>query len=51
MVDFGTFWTDSRENSHHTVTLLRSVVMNFGFNVRKNAQSIYLDTKIQDASI
>ena len=38
MVDFGTFWTDCRETSHHTVTLLRSVVMNFEFNVRKNAQ-------------
>ena len=35
MVDFGTFWTDCRENSHHPVTSLRSVMINFGFNVRE----------------
>ena len=41
MVDFGTFWNDSRDNSHHTVPSLSSVVINFQFVVRRKAQDTY----------
>ena len=50
MVDVDTFWTGCRENSHRSVTLLRSVVINFEFNVRRNAYNI-LRYEVQDASI